>query len=140
MQPELKIEITAKPKSDEEKYIRQQINQFNQHCAGEENYQHLAVFLRDCDRLVGGLVGYTYWQWLYVDVFWIQESYRKGGYGSAMLAAAEAEAIQRGCHSVYLGTYSFQAPEFYQKLGYAVFGELPNFPEGQSLFFLTKTL
>lgn len=141
MQPELSIEITAKPKLEEADFIKRQIIQFNRRCVGEENYQELAVFLRDPDeKLVGGLVGCTYWQWLYVDVFWIQESYRKSGYGAVLLEAAEAEAIQRGCQSVYLDTFSFQAPEFYQKLGYVVFGELPNFPDGQSRFFLTKAL
>lgn len=141
MQPELTIEITAKPKPDEADFILQQIVQFNRRCAGEENYQKLAVFLRDADeKVVGGLVGCTYWQWLYVDVFWIHESHRKSGYGTTLIAAAEAEAIQRGCQYAYLDTFSFQAPEFYQKLGYVVFGELPNFPEGQRRFFLTKAL
>lgn len=92
------------------------------------------------ENLVGGLVGATYCQWLYVDVFWIHESYRGGGTGTSLLAAAEQEAARRGCQYAYLDTFSFQAPEFYKKLGYVVFGELPDFPAEHSRIFLKKVL
>ncbi|GAQ00024.1 hypothetical protein NIES2104_65890 [Leptolyngbya sp. NIES-2104] len=39
-----------------------------------------------------------------------------------------------------MDTFSFQAPEFYQKLGYTVFGELPDFPIGHRRLFLKKVL
>jgi GNAT superfamily N-acetyltransferase len=141
MKPQLRIEIADEPKLDETEFIVQQLIQFNSRCAGEGNFRQLAVFLRDADEnLVGGLVGSTYWQWLYVDVFWIHESYRGGGSGTSLLAAAEQEAVRRGCQYAYLDTFSFQAPEFYQKLGYAVFGELTDFPAGHSRVFLKKVL
>lgn len=141
MKPQLKIEITEEPKLDETKFIVQQLVQFNSSCAGEGNFRQLAVFLRDADEnLVGGLIGSTYWQWLYIDVFWIHESYRGGGYGISLLSTAEQEAVKRGCQYAYLDTFSFQAPELYQKLGYVIFGELSDFPLGHSRFFLRKVL
>ncbi|PLZ04647.1 GNAT family N-acetyltransferase, partial [Fischerella thermalis] len=85
--------------------------------------------------IVGGLIGETYWQWLYVDVLWVHELFRGKGYGDILLATAEQEAVKRGCQYAYLDTFSFQAPEFYRKRGYVVFGELPNFPQGYSRFF-----
>ncbi|WP_272899885.1 GNAT family N-acetyltransferase [Tolypothrix bouteillei] len=45
------------------------------------------------------------------------ESFRGEGYGDALLATAEQEAVKRGCQYVYLDTFSFQAPEFYRKQG-----------------------
>jgi GNAT superfamily N-acetyltransferase len=141
MKPQLRIEIADEPKLDETEFIVQHLIQFNSRCAGEGNFRQLAVFLRDADEnLVGGLIGSTYWQWLYVDVFWIHESYRGGSYGISLLAAAEQEAVKRGCQYAYLDTFSFQAPEFYQKHGYVVFGELSDFPAGHSRFFLRKVL
>ena len=56
------------------------------------------------------------------------------------MEAAELEAINRGCHDVYLYTYSFQEPTFYKKLGYQVFGQLDNFPNGHSKLFMKKVL
>ncbi len=141
MNPQLKIEVAEESKPDETEFVVQQLLQFNSRCAGEGKFRQLAVFLRDADEnLVGGLIGSTYWQWLHVDVFWIHESYRGEGYGVSLLAAAEQEAVKRGCQYAHLDTFSFQAPEFYQKLGYVVFGELPDFPAGHSRFFLKKVL
>jgi hypothetical protein len=35
---------------------------------------------------------------------------------------AEVHARERGCHSAWLDTFSFQARGFYEKLGYDEFG------------------
>ena len=137
----LNIEIAETPTSDETEFIVQQLLKFNSRCAGEGNFKALTIFLRDADEnLVGGLLGATYWQWLYIDIFWIHESCRGEGYGDTLLAAAEQEAVRRGCKYAHLDTFSFQAPEFYQKRGYVVFGELPDFPQGYHRFFLKKEL
>jgi hypothetical protein len=36
--------------------------------------------------------------------------------------------------------FAVQAPGFYERHGYQVFGELDNFPTGHQRYFLTKTL
>ncbi len=53
---------------------------------------------------------------------------------------AEDETRERGAKNVYLDTFSFQAPNFYQKYGYQVFGVLTDFPSGYRRYFLTKQL
>ena len=136
----LKIEVTQHPQQSDAEVIDQQITDFNSRAAGGSDFRPLAVFLRDGDTLLGGLVGYTSRQWLHVDVFWLGEAYRGQGYGTALLSAAEQEAIERGCEYAYLDTFDFQAPEFYKKRGYTVFGELPDFPKGHTRFFLKKVL
>ena len=70
MKPQLKIEIAEEPKPNETEFIVQQLLQFNSRCVGEGGFRQLAVFLRNLEEdVVGGLIGSTYWQWLYVDVF-----------------------------------------------------------------------
>ena len=39
-----------------------------------------------------------------------------------------------------LTTHSFQAPHFYEKLGFAVVSEVPGFPRGHSQIVLSKSL
>ncbi len=56
------------------------------------------------------------------------------------MQAAENEALARGCHGAYLDTFSFQAPDFYQKLGYEIYGKLDDFPKGHCRYFLRKKL
>jgi GNAT superfamily N-acetyltransferase len=135
------IVFEEKPDSVFTEAIQQGINQFNQQQAGDYNFKKLCLSLRDAEqKIVGGLVGETYWECFYIELFWISEPYRKDGYGSTILQMAEDEARGRGVKQVFLNTFSFQAPDFYQKYGYRVFGELPNFPPGHKCVFLTKSL
>ena len=55
----------------------------NEARVGPRNTQPLALSLRDENSvIVGGLVGELKWQWLYVDLFWIDEGHRGAGHGS----------------------------------------------------------
>jgi len=117
------------------------INDYNKRQAGDENAQRLCFVLKGPDQTVlGGVIGITYWDWLYIDLMWIQEEFRGRGFGHRLLTLAEDKARQRGAKHVYLDTFSFQAPGFYQKHGYRVFGELQDFPAGHQRYFLTKQL
>ena len=56
---------------------------------------------------IAGILGGTYWGWMYIDILWVDEKYRKQGLGSKLLEAAESEAKKRGCHSVHVDTMSW---------------------------------
>ena len=117
------------------------IHEYNTQHAGETNHQGLCFVLHTPDEeIVGGVIGSTYWDWLYIDLLWLKEELRGHGYGHRLLTAAEEEARQRGAKNAYLDTFSFQAPDFYQQHGYRVFGTLEDFPTGHQRFFLTKEL
>jgi ribosomal protein S18 acetylase RimI-like enzyme len=92
------------------------------------------------ENVIGGLVGNTFLGWLYVQALWIPENLRKAGIGSSLVKKAEHEAARRGCGNVWLDTFSFQALPFYKKLGYTVFAELPDYPPGETRYFLTRSL
>jgi ribosomal protein S18 acetylase RimI-like enzyme len=53
---------------------------------------------------------------------------------------AEAIAREAGCAGIWLDTYEFQARGFYERLGFTLFGTLPDHPVGQRRFFLMKRL
>ena len=75
---------------------------------------------------------------MHIDALWVDEEYRGGGYGSRLMTGIEGYAAAHDHPLVYLETTSFQALPFYRKLGYDVFGELPEISEGHTLFFLRK--
>lgn len=101
----------------------------------------LVLALRDdSGRIVGGLIGETQWGWLRISILAVCEGLRGGGWGRRLVEEAEGRAIDAGCHSAWVDTFSFQAPGFYQRLGYTVFGELPDYPVGQVRIFLRKQL
>jgi hypothetical protein len=49
-------------------------------------------------------------------------------------------ALEAGCHHAWVDTFSFQARHLYEKLGYRLFGALPDYPRGQTRYFLAKDL
>jgi GNAT superfamily N-acetyltransferase len=114
---------------------------YNRDQAGDNQFQRVCYVLNDPDgKTVGGVLAEIYWGWLYIDLLWIDEELRRNGYGTSLMARIEEEARQMGATNAYLDTFSFQAPEFYENLGYHSFGELGDFPEGMRRFFMKKKL
>jgi GNAT superfamily N-acetyltransferase len=97
--------------------------------------------LDDCGAVAGGLVGHTWTTWLHVTYLWVDERVRGAGIGSRLLARGERVARdERGCTSVRLETWDFQAPEFYVKQGYEVVCVIPDYPPGVTEYTLIKHL
>lgn len=91
----------------------------------------LALSLRDDDGVVvGGLIGELRMDYLYIDLFWIDDSQRGTGLGKQLLDLAEAEARRFGCTHMHLWTWTFQAPDFYRSQGFEECGRLRNHPAG----------
>ncbi len=135
------FQIESNPDPADVQRLWESLNGYNREHAEDENHIRLAIFLRDEQgKLVGGLLGDTAWGWLYTSALWLSEGLRKQGIGQRLMAAAEAEAIRRGCRHAAVDTMDFQAPEFYKKLGYSVWGILDDHPGEHSRIFLRKDL
>ena len=91
-------------------------------------------------QMIAGLVAETFWGWLAIDYLWVADTHRHNGLASLLLLEAETVAIQRKCQWAKVSTFSFQAPAFYQNLGYQIAGQLDNYPPGHTLYWLQKTL
>ncbi|GLV60608.1 N-acetyltransferase [Dictyobacter sp. S3.2.2.5] len=131
-----------------ENYLTNQLIAFNQtHSTAlpVERVGPLQLQISLLDRtgkLLGGLVGRTHAipQWLEISIMWVDESMRRHGLGRRLMEEAEREARQRGCHYARVATGNFQAPAFYQKMGYRLYGKLENCPPGETVFYLWKNL
>ena len=135
------LNLETSPNPTDEKFITDRLSEFNTKKAGPDNRQPLNIFLRDeQNQIVGGLLGGTYWGWFVIEILWVAEEMRGRGYGKKMVQMAEQEAIKRGCRQAHLDTMSFQAPNFYTKLGYSEFGKLEGLPAGHSRHYLQKQL
>lgn len=117
------------------------ISHYNKQHGGDDHAQALCFVLCAPDQeIVGGIIGATYWDWFQLDLLWIREDLRGRGYGHRLLAAAEEEARRRGARHVHLDTFTFQAPDFYKRHGYEVFGTLPDYPVGYTRYYMRKDL
>ncbi|MBT2288156.1 GNAT family N-acetyltransferase [Paenibacillus albidus] len=89
----------------------------------------------------GGITGEMVWSILHVHLLAVDEAYRGHGVGALLLEQMEALAKAQGCKVSELTTMSWQAPGFYQKQGYEIFGEIQDCPlVGQTKFYLKKQL
>jgi GNAT superfamily N-acetyltransferase len=78
--------------------------------------QVVNLFLKDADgNIFGGLVGEICWNWLEVQYLFVDDIYRKSGYGKKLLLEAEQIAKEKKCDFIKLDTLSFQALDFYKK-------------------------
>ena len=133
--------MKSNPSKNEIEFVRESLLQFNNNCVGNDGHMLLNIVEYDSSgNIIAGILGGTYWGWMYVDILWVHENYRRKGLGSRLLREAEKEALSRGCHHVHLDTMSWQAPDFYKKHGYEVIGVLPDIPKGNQKYLLAKEL
>lgn len=136
----MSLQVSENLSETDEAFIVDRIREFNQAFA-RNNHRELSVVSRnDHGEMVGGLMGKTFWNYLYVSILWVHEDHRGEGLGSKLLSAAEEEALQRDCKFALLDTYSFQARPFYERLGYEVFGSIEGFAGAHQRHYLRKSL
>jgi ribosomal protein S18 acetylase RimI-like enzyme len=99
------------------------------------------IFLKDDNKKVhGGIIVTVLWNGMEINSLWVEESLRNQGWGRKLVAAAEKEGKARDCTIAYTNTFTWQAPGFYEKLGYKPYGKLENFPKGNTLTYFCKNL
>lgn len=99
-----------------------------------------ALWLKDEGKIAGGLWARIGFSWMFVELLFVPENARSKGVGSRLMRMAEDEARRRDCVGVWLDSFTFQARHFYEKLGYEIFGQLENYPQDHTRFFLRKRL
>src|SRR5271154_6113726 len=135
--PGLRLGIEDAPSDADVEVLPNGLEAFNEsQWPGHQKWRPLAVFARGRET---GLAGETYAGWLFIRYLWVADPLRGKGIGRELMGAAEGRAVERGCHSAWVDTFTFQAPGFYRKLGYAPFGEL-DYPPDFKRIFLRKQL
>ena len=136
--PGLRTSFDTSPSLETRQILGQRIDAFNARYAPGVAERFALLVHDDDDALRAGLAGVLHGGWLFVQSLWVDDALRKQGIGRALMASAEAHAREQGCHDAWLDT--FQARGFYERIGYVVFAELQDYPQGQSRHFLRKTL
>ena len=137
-----RIVVDEKPDPKLREDILKPLRAFNESRIGPVVPEPLAIPLHDPDSgaVIGGLWGASVVGWLYVDLVVVPEGHRGQGLGTKLLQEAEAIAIKRGCIGMWLYTATFQAPGFYEKLGFHKFGTIPDYPLGHDTIYYSKRL
>jgi ribosomal protein S18 acetylase RimI-like enzyme len=142
MEQSIELEVTSNPTDEDVRVLSQGLERFNQASAfgANRNKNPIAVWLRQDGEVLGGANGDTHYGWLYIGSLWVAESLRGQGWGRRLMAHLESEAVANGCQGAWVDTYGFQAPGFYERIGYVEFGRLDEFPPGSARHFFQKSL
>jgi GNAT superfamily N-acetyltransferase len=136
------ITVTDAPGDEACAVIDNGLAAYNKEQAGYSDSRALAVLVSDpaTRAVVGGITGRTSLGLAFLDLVYLPREARGRDVGRRMMEAAEDEARRRRCRAVMLYTISFQAPGFYEKLGYRRFGTIACDPPGTSRMFYVKEL
>lgn len=135
------VETTDDPAQDDKAVVLSGLDSSNRAAVDLAAIRPLAAFVRDeHGTILGGVLARTWGECCEVMQLWVDEAHRRRGHGRSLMRAVETESRNRGCTRIHLDTFSFQAPDFYAALGYAVVGEFTGFPDGVRRFFLEREL
>ncbi|MDR9856502.1 GNAT family N-acetyltransferase [Paenibacillus sp. VCA1] len=136
--------MISRSSKEESSYVRNRLIEFN---AGQlpddlkNRYEEINLHVKDDEgNIIAGLLSVMCWNWLEVDILWVDPRYRKQEQGSKLLMEAEKIAREKGCTFIKLNTFSFQAPEFYKKHGYREIAVIDDAPRGFKHYYFKKDL
>jgi GNAT superfamily N-acetyltransferase len=136
----LRLTFKDNPSWADRKIVDDGLGAYNAPFLADSRYSYFGFFVRDgSDKVRAGLIGNCYAGWLFINLLWIEDELRRGGIGTGLIAEAERHAIEFGCHSSWVDTFSFQGPDFYPRLGYREFARL-DYPPGHERIFFRKRL
>lgn len=128
--------IVASSEADSE-YIHKRLQAHN--APFMSDWEELSFHMEEDGRIVAGVVAERTADTVEVAYLFVEESCRGRGLGRALLERVEDTAREKGARRIALNTYSFQAPNFYPKLGYREVLKLePCFGQHSQFYFLKE--
>jgi ribosomal protein S18 acetylase RimI-like enzyme len=139
----MKIETTENPNAADldtlKRHMREyEISVFPNLPDETKDVQFCAFAKNESNEIVGGIKAMIFWDGLEIDVLWVAPEYRRRGIASALVQEAERRAVEKRAVVAYLKTV--MAKEFYEDLGYSVYGVLEDRPKGTLLYHMKKRL
>ncbi|MFC4307317.1 GNAT family N-acetyltransferase [Cohnella boryungensis] len=129
---------------DESQYVRSKLKEYNaQHVPDEirSRYERINLHIANEEGdIIAGLMSVLCWNWVEVEILWVDAQHRIHGYGSKLLQEIERIARAKQCSFLKLNTFSFQAPDFYRKHGFELIGLFDNAPTGHKHYYFKKDL
>ena len=111
--------VTGKADAALDQRLNEELTRFNAAATpGVASAEELTVKVEHEGELIAGVSGWTWGQAAGIGMTWVREDQRGTGLGATLEAAFEGEAVDRGCTHVFVTSFTFQAPAFYQGLGY----------------------
>lgn len=121
--------------------IQSGLHEFNsKHVSYRMNGQ-ITLGIEENGQLIAGLLAYiSVYKILYIDTLFVEEEYRRKGYGKILIEEAEKRAKQMGVNTIRLDTFNWQGKDFYLAMNYEQVGFYRNSEDNYEEYFFLKKL
>jgi len=135
------IEPVFKAQSEDVDQLLHHLRAYNHDKLWANVKKPVASFCRDLEgKMLGGVFGYDSWGWLNIELLWVDEQFRGNDIATKLMAKMEQYASVNGLDRIKLETGSFQALDFYKKMGFELYAQLDDYPVGHTNYYLKKLL
>ncbi len=100
------------------KLIEDELEKYEAKNAVACRFTPFSFLAKENDELMGAVTGFTCYSEVYIDELVVMEAHRGKGIGTRLIEAVEDCYRDGGYHNMNLCTNEFQAPVFYEKLGF----------------------
>jgi len=119
---------------------KEEIHKFRESLDFSTEKIDLQYVVLDGFKFVGGIYGHVQYEYLFINMLFVNKNYRGNRIASKLMHLIESEAMSRNIVNVYVTTFEFQALEFYQKHGFKVVMTIEDFPKGFKEYTLYKKM
>jgi ribosomal protein S18 acetylase RimI-like enzyme/8-oxo-dGTP pyrophosphatase MutT (NUDIX family) len=104
------------------------------------NEEPVSFEIFDETEFVGAIVVQPFWEQLHIKYLFVEKNYRGQGIAHLLMNHALEFGKKRGYHFVFVETMSFQAPEFYKKMGFTIEFSRAGYAKNTNFHYLKKPL
>ena len=138
---QLKIQVNATANPDEIAAVEAGLQNFNNTSSTIIDVKPLKVIATEKNgEVAGGAIGRTWGECCELQQLWVDAGYRCKGAGTLLMDSFEKEAVNRKCKLIYLETFTFQGPMFYEKRGYVEVLRIAGFGGGEEKIYMQKNI
>ena len=102
-------------------FINEEFSQYGEKSGLALNYDDFCFVAENKDgQITGVITGHAYYNEVHISNLIIKAGCRRNGLGKKLVETVEETYSGKEYEKITVSTYGFQAPEFYQKLGYTV--------------------
>lgn len=121
--------------------IENRLNAFDENYINYKMNGCIQIGIEEDRKLIAGLDAcITAFKILYVSTVFVDENYRRKGYGKQLICEMEKRAVEMGVNTIRIDSFSWQGKEFYEALDYKIVGSYENTVDGYAEYFFLKRL
>lgn len=107
----------------------------------EPRFINCTAICKRTHKIIAGANLQFFYDYLVIDQIWVEPSHRNKGIGISLFSEIENHGKKRRLRRILLSSYEFQnVIPFWLKLGFVEVGRIKEYPPGQQLVYMHKSI